>query len=257
MLGGSADVISTGYASPLILANQGKRVKSIVGLEMASVYAFVVKPDMNVAVDDAKAVAEALKGKRLGVATIGSGADTIATGVLAENGVGPDGVVKVAVGTGATAIAAMRAGGIDAMITFEPDLTQVVKAGVGKVVLDLRNTKSSTAYARLPATTMQATAEWLEKNPDTAASVVKAIVRANKLLQSDPEASVKVLSKLYTGTDPADVKSMYDGERASFRSEIPKEQYEAALEIFLKMKMIAKAVPYEDVVATQFAALWK
>jgi NitT/TauT family transport system substrate-binding protein len=257
MLGGSADVISTGFASPLTLANQGKSVKALVGLEMTSVYAFVVKPDMNVPKDDIKALVAALKGKRLGVASLGSGADTVATGVLAEQGVGTGGVIKVATGTGGPAVAALKAGGVDAMITYEPDLTQILKAGAGKIALDLRSTKSDTAYGRLPATTIQATNEWIQKNPELAAGVVKAIVRANKTLQNDPETSVKVLSKLYEGTDPADVKSMYEGERASFRSEIPKDQYDAAHSIYMQQNVITKPVAYEDVVATQFAPLWK
>lgn len=257
MLGGSADVITSGYASPLSLANQGKSVKSIVGLEMASVYVFVVRPNIDVATDNIKSLLGALKGKRLGVASLGSGADTVASGFLADNGLGPDDVIKVATGTGATALAAMKAGGVDAMVAFEPDLTQILKAGSAKVALDLRSTKSGTPYAKLPATTLQATHDWIQKNPDAAASVVRAVVRANKTLHDDAETSIKTLTKLYKGTDPADIKSMYEGERAGFRSEIPKEQYDLALEIYLKIKTIAKPVAYEDVVATQFAALWK
>lgn len=257
MLGGSAEVIATNFVSPLTLHNQGKNVKSLAGIEMTSVYAFVVKPDLDVPPDNVEALVAALKGKRLGVASLGSGADTVATGVLAEHGVGAGEVIKVAIGTGGTALAAMKAGGVDAMITYEPDITQIVKAGIGKIALDLRSTKSDTAYSRVPATTVQATDEWIQKNPDLAASVVKAIVRANKTLENDPETSVKVLSKLYGNIAPDDVKSMYEGERTSFKSEIPKDQFEAAQNIYLKQNVIKTLVPYDDVVATQFAPLWK
>lgn len=257
MLSGSADLAGTNYINPLALAIQGKSVKSVVGMEMASVYAFVVKPDMKIPPDNVKALVNALKGKRIGVASLGSGADLVATGILSEHGGGANGVIKVAVGTGGTAVAAMRAGGVDAAVVFEPDLTQIVKAGVGKVALDLRNTKSESSYGRLPATTIQATTEWINKNPAVAASVVRAVTRANKTLQSDGASSMKALLSIFPGTDPADMKSMYEGERASFRSDMPKDQFDAAQAVYLKQGTISKAVGYDDVIATQFASLWK
>ncbi len=256
MLGGSADVISSSFANPLILANQGKSVKALIGLEMTSVYAFVVRPDLAVTQDDPGALAAALRGRRLGVASLGSGADAVASGVLAESGVGADGVIKVAVGTGASALAALKAGAIDAMVTYEPDLTQVLKSGLAKIALDLRTTKSSTSYALLPSTTLQATSDWIQKNPEAAAGVVRAVARANKTLRHDKEKSLRVLSKLYSNIDPSDVKSMHEGEHYSFRSAIQKEQYDIAQNIYMQLKMIARAFPYEDAVATQFSELW-
>ncbi len=256
LLSGDASVISTNFANPLLLAQQGKSVKSICGIEMNSVYAIVVRPDMNVPVDDIPALVKQLKGKRLGVASLGSGADTVASAFLGDNGLSSDDIIKVAVGSGGTAIAAMKARGVDAMVSFEPDLTQVVNSGVGKIAIDLRNTKTGTPYSKLPATSVQATAEWIKKEPETAAAVVRAIVRVNKMLQTDEAKSVAALQKRFPTLDAKVVAGMYAGERILFKSAIDKEQFEFASDILQKIKIIEKKAAYEQVVATEFAPLW-
>jgi NitT/TauT family transport system substrate-binding protein len=257
LLGGSADVVTAGFANPSILASQAMSVKHLAGMVMAAEYAIVVRPNIDVPPDDLKALVAALKGKRIGVNSLGTGADNFISGILVEQGVGADWVVRAAVGAGGSAIAALRAGGIDAIITYEPDLTQIVKAGLGKIAVDLRNTKSGTVFARMPGTSLQATTGWVQNNPKLAAGVVRAIVRAVDTLRNDPETSVKTLSRLYPSMDSDTVNSMYNGMRGIFSSEIPKDLFKLAADVYLQHGTIKRLVPYEEVVAAEFAPLWK
>jgi len=256
MLSGDAKVITSNFASPILLAGQGKHVKHIVGLEMNNIYAFVVRPALDIKADNVEALVAGLKGKRIGVASLGSGADTMGSAFLADNGLNSNDVIKIATGTGGTALAAMRAGGVDATITYEPDLTQMVNSGAGKIAFDLRNTKSGTPYSHVPSTTMQATSEWIKSEPEAAAAVVRAIVRVHNTFKNDEKKSLEALAKRFPGISAGDVKSMYEGERASFRPAIPKEQFDAAEEILMKAGTVQKKVGYEDVVAAEFAQLW-
>jgi NitT/TauT family transport system substrate-binding protein len=257
LVGGSVDVAATGYIIPFQLAEKGLKVRTLVGLMMKSFYVFVVRPELDVRADDPLTLVKALKGKRFGVSNLGSAGDTIASGVLSDFGGKPGDFVKVAVGVGSTALAALKSGAVDGLITYEPDLSQIVKAGVGKIALDLRSTQAEHSFSRLPSMALQATGMWIEKNPDVAAGVVRAVARANTTMREDPGTSLEALAKLYPSVDAADVKSMYEGEKGGFLSAVPKEDFEFSQQMYLKMKAISRTYPYEEMTATRFAALWK
>jgi NitT/TauT family transport system substrate-binding protein len=256
LLGGSVVAASTGFSSPLLLADQGKVVKTLVGMDMGSIYVFVASPKLSVPYDNPQAFATAMKGKRLGVASLGSTGHIIAEGVLGEYGVSNKEVTFVAVGTGATALAAFKAGAVDAVITYEPDLTQVLESGAGKVVLDLRSTKTEKTFSRLPTSTLQATGEWIDKNPEIAAKLARAVARADKTLREDEGKSLEVLGKLYPTVSKTALKAMYLASRANFQSIVSEEQYNHALGVYIKANQVKKPIPFDSVVATQFKGLW-
>jgi NitT/TauT family transport system substrate-binding protein len=256
LLGGSVAAAGSGYSQPMLLAEQGKSVKTLVGLEMASIYVFVASSRLQIPPDQPAAMATALKGRRIGVASLGSAGHLNAEGVLGDHGVASGDVTFVAIGTGATALAAFKAGAVDALVTYEPDLSQILDSGLGQVVLDLRRTRKESTFSRLPTSSLQATSEWIEKNPETAAKLVRAVARANRTLREDPPASLAALTKLYPTIVPANLKAMYEASRPNFESQVPVEQYNLALGVYLKNKQVKKPVPYENTVATQFKSLW-
>lgn len=256
LLGGSVAAATTGFSEPLLLADQGKVVKHLVGMDMSSIYVFVAGPTISVANDNPAALAAALKSKRIGVASLGSTGNVIAEGVLSQYGLTNKDVIYVAVGTGATALAAFKAGAVDAIITYEPDLTKIIESGAGKVVLDLRSTKNEKNYSQLPTSTLQATGDWLDKNPELAAKLARAISRADKTLREDPVTSLAVLGKLYPTMSKASLKAMYEASHLDFRPKIPEEQYKRALGLYLAAHLVKSPVPFENVVATQYQKYW-
>ena len=256
LLGGSVVAAGSGYIQPLQLAEQGKSLKTLSGIEMASIYVFVASPKMNISTDNPAAMAAALKGKRFGVASLGSTGDVIAQGVLAEQGLSSKDVTYVAIGTGATALAALKTGAVDAIITYEPDLATVLESGAGKIVLDLRKTKTEKTYSRLPTTTLQATSEWIDKNPEIAAKIVRAVARANKTLREDAATSLGALVKIYPTVPKATLESIYEASRGNFQSQVAEDQFKFAQDLYLKTNQVKKAVPYASVVATQFRQYW-
>lgn len=256
LLGGSVDAAVTGFVIPFQVAEKGMRLQTLAGLMMKNFYVFVIRLDLDVPEDDPKALAAALKGKRFGVSNLGSAGDSIASGVLADNGLDSGDIVKVAVGVGATALAALRTGGVDALITYEPDASQIVASGAGRIALDLRTTQSETLFSRLPSTAFQATRDWVEANPDTAAALVKGITRANNLLREDVDQSIAVLSQLYPNIPITEVRAMHAAEHAGFRSAVPRESFVFTQDMYLKMGAISQTFAYEDLIATRFAHLW-
>jgi len=258
MLGGSVQAITTGFDTPVELTAKGQDTQHLAGLEMATIYAFVGGNAFpQVPADDPRAFVGAVKGKKFGVASNGSTGDLIAKGLFSEYGLDPEKDVSIiAVGTGAAATAALQTGSVDALITYEPDLTKMVAAGAGRIVFDLRTTKTETTYSQLPTSTLTATTAWIEGNPAAAKALVRAVTRADRVLREDPATALPVLTQLYPDLPAAAVKEIYTASQAHFRPEISPETFAAAMKIYKDAGVVAEDVPYDKVVATQFAGEW-
>jgi NitT/TauT family transport system substrate-binding protein len=200
-----------------------------------------------------------MKGKKFGVASSGSTGDTIARGLFSEYGLDPDKDVNIiAVGVGAQATAALKTGAVDALVSYEPDVTQMVDSGAGHIVFDLRTTTEEQTYSQLPTSALQATKKWIDANPDTAAALVKAISKASDVLRNDPDTALPVLEKLYPDLDADAVKNIYQAAQTHFSTAIPEQTYDDALKIYEQSGLVTDddAPAYQDVVATQFKDDW-
>jgi len=258
MLGGSVQAAATGFATPIELTSKGQAIQLLAGLEMATIYTFVGGKDFpQIPADDPQAFVKAMKGKKFGVAASGSTGDTIARGIFSEYGLDPDKDVKItAVGVGAQATAALKAGAVDALVSYEPDVTKMVQSGVGHVVFDLRTTKNETTFSHLPTSAFQATKKWIDGHKDTAAKLVRAITRANDVLREDPATALPVLEKLYPDLSADAVENIYAAAQGHFSSAITEDTYAAAIKIYKQAGVTKEDVPYTDVVATQFTSDW-
>jgi NitT/TauT family transport system substrate-binding protein len=131
-----------------------------------------------------KSVAD-LKGKKIGVTAPGSSTNVLANFVLAKAGLKPSDVSFVGVGAGSGAVAAMRAGQIDAMSNLDPVITLLTRSGDLKIVTDTRNMAEAEKVfgGPMPAGCLYAPQPFLDKNPNTAQALANAMVRANKWIQ--------------------------------------------------------------------------
>src|SRR5205823_11517444 len=84
-----------------------------------------------------KAIAD-LKGKKIGVTAPGSSTNVMANFVLAKGGLKASDVSIIGVGAANGAVAAMRAGQIDAISNLDPVITLLTRSGDLKVVSDTR-----------------------------------------------------------------------------------------------------------------------
>jgi len=162
----------------------------------------------------------------------------------------------IAVGTGAAATAALQSGAVDALITYEPDVTKMTTAGVGRVVFDLRTTTTEKTYSQLPTSTLQATSAWITANPDTARALVRAVTKADNVLREDPTTALPVLKALYPDLPPASVESIYKVSQAHFKPAISQQTFNEAMNIYKGAGLIKDDIAYDKVVATQFAGDW-
>lgn len=202
VVGGSADVVSGAFEHTLNMQAKGQPMRAFVLQGRAPQIVLAVSTKT---MPDFKTVAD-LKGKKIGVTAPGSSTNIMANFVLAKAGLKPADVSYVGVGASQGAVAAMRAGQIDAISNLDPVITILSRAGDIKIVSDTRDPAESERVfgGPMPAACLYAPVAFLEKNPNTAQALVNAMVRANKWIQqAGPSDIVKVVPEAYLLGDRA------------------------------------------------------
>ena len=147
-----------------------------------------------------------LKGKKIGVTAPGSSTNVMVNFILAKAGLKPSDVSIVGVGAGQGAVAAMRAGQIDAISNLDPVITLLARSGDLKIVSDTRIVAESDKVfgGPMPAGCLYAPQPFIDKNPGTTQALTNAMVRANKWIQAaGPGDVIKTVPESYLLGDRA------------------------------------------------------
>ncbi len=153
-----------------------------------------------------------LRGKNLGITSLGSGTHTLSQYLLLKAGVPVDQVHFIPVGAGDTFINAMQKGAIDAGMTTEPTITRLVTSGVGKVLVDLR-TPTATRKALghdFPFICLFMRADYVKSHKSVVQHVVNAYVRTLKWIHTHSASviSAKLPSDYYAGNEALYINSL-------------------------------------------------
>ena len=181
MVGGSADLVSGAFEHTINMQVKGQRLRAFALQGRAPQIVLGINPKT---LPNFKAVAE-LKGKKLGVTAPGSSTNVLANFVLAKAGLKPGDVAIIGVGAGSGAVAAMRAGQIDAISNLDPVITLLARSGDLKIVSDTRIVSEADRIfgGPMPAGCIYAPQSFIDKHPLTTQAVANAIVRADKWIQ--------------------------------------------------------------------------
>src|SRR5712691_9705912 len=122
--------VALGSGPALAFIVKGSPIKGIAAMAGPPLlFALMARTD-----DAVKTVAD-LKGKKVGVSTVGSVTSWIVSEVSRQNGWGFDGIAQVPIGDDATRIAALRTKSIDAAIVNLAVALNFVQRGEGRVLL--------------------------------------------------------------------------------------------------------------------------
>jgi NitT/TauT family transport system substrate-binding protein len=192
LVGGSVDVVSGAFEHTVNMQPKGQRLTAFVLQGRAPQIVLGVNPKT---MPNYKTVAD-LKGKKIGVTAPGSSTNVMANFVLAKAGLKPSDVSIVGVGASSGAVAAMRAGQVDAMSNLDPVMTLLARSGDLKIISDTRNVAEADKVfgGPMPAACLYAKSEFVDKNPATVQALANAIVRADKWIQNaGPGDVIKVV----------------------------------------------------------------
>ena len=175
VLGGSADVVSGYFDHCVNLAAKKQELQSFVVYDRYPGLVLVVAPSHT---NEIKSVKD-LVGKKVGVTAPGSSTDFFLKYLLKKNGLDPAGTAVIGVGLGATAVAAMEQGQIDAAVMLDPSVT-VLQGGHPdlRILSDTRTQKDTleTFGGEYPGGALYSTAAWVAGHEKETQALTNAIL---------------------------------------------------------------------------------
>jgi NitT/TauT family transport system substrate-binding protein len=202
VIGGSADVTSGAFEHTVNMQAKGQPLRAFVLQGRAPQIVLGVNPKT---FPGYKVPAD-LKGKKIGVTAPGSSTNVMVNFFLAKAGLKPGDVSIIGVGASQGAVAAMRAGQIDAISNLDPVITLLQRSGDLRILSDTRVLAESEKVfgGPMPAGCLYAPQPFIDKNPNTVQAMTNAIVRADKWIQSAGAADIiKVVPESYLLGDRA------------------------------------------------------
>ena len=205
-----------------------------------------------------------LKGKKIGVASMGSAGVPVARGLLAMNGLDPEKDAQlVVVGEAAQAATLLRSEQVAALSLYDTQYALIDNAGVPLRLLD------SGPVARFPSNGFFALEETLQKDRAQAVALAKGYAMGTVFAMANPEAAVKILYEVYPQTKPSgksdeqalrdDVKTLLaraehwklEAGGVKHWGESSVKDFDAYEDFLVKWKVIEAKVPAADMVTNE------
>jgi len=153
----------------------------------------VVSPSHNGEIKSIKDLA----GKKVGVSAPGSSTDFFLKYLLKKNGIDPTGASVIGVGLGATAVAAMEQGQIDAAVMLDPSVTVLQGSHPDLRILSDTRTQKDTLDVfggEYPGGALYSTTAWVASHEKEAQALTNAIV--NTLTWIHTHSPEEIMAKM-------------------------------------------------------------
>ena len=132
-----------------------------------------------------------------------------------------------------------------------------VKRGIAKLLLDVRRGDGPPAARTWTFPALITTERLVKEQPDIAAAAVRAIVKTQRALRAAPQLAAKAAQRLF----PAEEASLIAFEVARdvefYDATVTEEMIAHASRFAREMGVLEGEVRYGELVATQFAPLWR
>lgn len=201
VLGGSADVVSGYFDHCVNLAAKKQELQSFVVYDRYPGLVLVVSPKHTGKITSIKDLA----GKKVGVSAPGSSTDFFLKYQLKKNGLDPAGTAVIGVGLGATAVAAMEQGQIEAAVMLDPAVTVLQGSYKDLTILsDTRTQKDTLAVfsGEYPGGALYSTTAWVKAHEKEVQGLTNAIMNTLKWIHSHtPEEIMAKMPEGIVGKD--------------------------------------------------------
>jgi NitT/TauT family transport system substrate-binding protein len=216
LVGGSADVVCGAYEHTILMRAKGIHIKTIALQNNSLGTVIGLTPERAKSYNGPKDLA----GLKIGVTSPGSASSLAVALMLAKAGLTVDKVSIIGVGTGASAVAAMKSGQIDGMSNFDPAILLLERDKLLVPIVDSRTRKGLDELYGGPigGSSFYATEDFIKRNPRTAQAFVNAIVKAMHSLAkaSDDDIAATEPTEYYAGGDRAIYTKMLELNRGAF-----------------------------------------
>jgi NitT/TauT family transport system substrate-binding protein len=170
------------YDHTLDLQTKGKHVESVVQFSHAPGEVEIVSDKAAKDITSPKD----FKGKKLGITGLGSSTDFLTKYLAVKNGVNVSDFSPVAVGAGPTFISALQKGSIDAGMTTDPTVANIIQKNLGKVLVDMRTPQGSQQAlgGPYPSSSLYMQTDWVNSHKDTVQKLANALAKTLKWMST-------------------------------------------------------------------------
>jgi len=201
VLGGSADVVSGYFDHCVNLAAKKQELQSFVVYDRYPGLVLVVSPKQTGKINSIKDLA----GKRVGVSAPGSSTDFFLKYQLKKNGLNPMDTAVIGIGLGATAVAAMQQGQIDAAVMLDPAVTVLQGSHKDlKILSDTRTQKDTLDVfgGEYPGGALYTTTAWIKTHDKEVQALTTAMMNTLKWIHThSPEEIMAKMPENMVGKD--------------------------------------------------------
>jgi NitT/TauT family transport system substrate-binding protein len=205
-----------------------------------------------------------VKGKTIGAAPW---VNTGLRGLLIAAGIDPErdkvniapvpGILGEVPNFGVMAAQALEAGKLDGFWANGMGAEVAVRGGYGTVVADARRGDGPKACFNYTAPTIAASDALIARAPEQVAAAVRAIVKTQQALKADVSRATEVGKKLFPSLEAGLIAELVRRDLPYYDATLSRE-FVGGMVAFLRIQRVLDGdVAYEQVVATQFAPLWK
>jgi ABC-type nitrate/sulfonate/bicarbonate transport system substrate-binding protein len=158
---------------------------------------------------------------------------------------------------GVMAAKALEAGKLDGFWANGMGAEVAVRGGYGTVVADARRGDGPKACFNYTAAAIVASDALIARSPETVAAAVRAIVKTQAALKANVSRATEVGNKLFPPEEAGLIAELIRRDLPYYDATLSRE-FVTGMTAFLRSQGVLKEdVAYEQVVATQFAPLWK
>ncbi|HXN44626.1 MAG TPA: ABC transporter substrate-binding protein [Xanthobacteraceae bacterium] len=196
LLGGSVDVVTGAYEHTIRMQARGQDIKAVLELGRFPGFVLGVRKEKAGSVKSFKD----LKGFKIGVSAPGSATHFFVNALIGKDGLKPEDVSIISVGSGATAVAAIKRGEIDAISNVDPAVSKLEQDGDIVVLADTRTEEGNMQLfgGTNPAAVLYLKADFAEKYPNTTQRLVNALYGGLQWLKTaSMEDVVKTMPEEY------------------------------------------------------------
>lgn len=182
LIGGSVDVVTGAYEHTIRMQAKGQDVRAVVELGRFPAIVVGVRKSLAGEIKDASG----LKGRKIGVTAPGSSTHLLAQFAMVKAGLKASDASFIGVGSGASGVAAMKKGEIDAISHLDPVIAKLEADGDIVPMIDTRTEAGTRALfgGSNPAAVMYTKGDFIAKNPVTTQLLANAFYKALKWLEA-------------------------------------------------------------------------
>lgn len=218
LIGGSVDGVTGAYEHTIRMQQKKQDIRAVIDLGR---YPGIVLAVRKAEADKIKTVAD-LKGKNIGVTAPGSSTHILVQYAFAKAGLKQDDAAFIGVGGGASAVAAMQKGEIDAISHLDPVISKLEDLGLINVLIDTRTTEGTEKLfgGMNPAAVLYFKESFIKENPKTVQALTNAFYRTLKWLETaTPEQVAAAVPEEYWLGDKSLYIKAFEASRQSYSTD--------------------------------------